>query len=60
MKVGYIRTSSQDQNQDLQKDTLKNAGCEKFYSDKASGARSDRPGLIEALEYLRPGDSLVV
>ncbi len=60
MKVGYTRVSTQDQNQDMQLDALKNAGCEKFFSDKASGAKSDRPGLHEALEYLRKGDCLVV
>ncbi len=60
MKVGYTRISTQDQNQDMQLDALKNAGCEKFFSDKASGAKSDRPGLNEALEFLRPRDCLVV
>jgi len=60
MKVGYTRISTLDQNQDLQLDALKNAGCEKFFSDKASGAKSDRPGLNEALGFLRSGDCLVV
>lgn len=60
MKIGYVRVSTVDQNSDLQHDALKQAGCEKIFSDKISGAKSDRPGLQEALNYLRPGDSLVV
>jgi len=60
MKVGYARVSTHDQNLDLQKDALKKAGCEKFCHDKVSGAKTKRPGLQEALDYLREGDSLVV
>jgi len=39
---------------------LKEAGCEKIYEDRVSGAKTDRPGLQEALAYLRKGDTLVV
>lgn len=60
MKIGYARVSTLEQNQELQLDALKSAGCEKIYSDKISGARADRPGLQEALDYLRPGDALIV
>jgi DNA invertase Pin-like site-specific DNA recombinase len=60
MKVGYTRISTSDQNQDLQLDALKKAGCEEFFSDKASGAKANRPGLAKALDYLRKGDCLVV
>ena len=45
MVIGYARTSTQDQNQDLQIDALKKAGCEKMYSYKVSGAVFERPGL---------------
>jgi DNA invertase Pin-like site-specific DNA recombinase len=40
-------------------DALKTAGCEKIFTDKMSGAKA-RPGLDEALAFLRPGDALVV
>jgi DNA invertase Pin-like site-specific DNA recombinase len=60
MKVGYTRISTEDQNHDLQLDALKNAGCKIFFSDKASGGKADRPGLIKALDYLRQGDCLIV
>ncbi|HET6444143.1 MAG TPA: recombinase family protein, partial [candidate division Zixibacteria bacterium] len=39
---------------------MKEAGCEKIYEDRVSGAKTDRPGLQEALAYLRKGDTLVV
>ena len=45
---------------DLQLDALEEAGCEKIYTDELSGATSDRPGLQEAIDYARPGDTLVV
>jgi DNA invertase Pin-like site-specific DNA recombinase len=35
-------------------------GCEQLYTDTASGARTDRPGLAQALSHLRAGDTLVV
>ncbi len=58
--VGYARVSTQDQNADLQQDALSGAGCEKVFTDKASGAQADRPQLEAALSYLREGDVLVV
>jgi len=60
MKIGYARVSTMDQNPELQFDALQQAGCEKVYQDKVSGAKADRPGLQEALDYLRPGDCIVV
>ena len=36
------------------------AGCVKFFEDKISSRKADRPGLAAALEYLRRGDTLVV
>lgn len=37
------------------------AGCEKIFTDEGvSGSKTDRPGLNEALEYVRKGDVLVV
>jgi DNA invertase Pin-like site-specific DNA recombinase len=46
----------------LQRDALLAAGCreDRLYTDIASGAKADRPGLEAALHYLREGDTLVV
>ena len=60
MLVGYARVSTLDQNPQLQIDALKQAGCERLYVEKASGAHHDRPELKAALAYMRPGDTLVV
>lgn len=60
MKIGYARISTQDQSADLQDDALKAAGCEKIFHDTASGAKSERQGLAEAVEFIRAGDTLIV
>ena len=60
MLVGYARISTQDQSLDLQMDALTQAGCEKVFTDVLSGAKAERPGLGEAIGYLRKGDVLVV
>ena len=60
MLVGYARVSTIDQNLDLQIDALQAAGCERTFNDRTSGARTDRPGLREALAFARDGDLLVV
>ena len=64
MLIGYMRVSSVDERQsvDLQRDALFAAGVDErhLFSDKASGARDDRPGLTACLEFLKAGDTLVV
>src|SRR5437588_4732371 len=60
MQIGYARISTGEQTLDLQRDALERAGCEKLFTDTASGAKTERPGLSKALEQLRSGDTLVV
>lgn len=60
MLVGYARVSTQDQTLTLQQDALLKAGCERIFTDTASGARVQRTGLEDALDFVRPGDTLVV
>jgi DNA invertase Pin-like site-specific DNA recombinase len=60
MLVGYARVSTQDQKLQLQYDALKEAKCERIFEDKASGAKAARLGLTEALEFMRPEDTLVI
>jgi DNA invertase Pin-like site-specific DNA recombinase len=64
MLVGYMRVSSDSdrQNTDLQRDALLAAGVDArhLYEDRASGTKDDRKGLARALEFMHPGDVLVV
>ncbi len=62
MKIGYARVSTREQAASLeaQREALQAAGCARVYSDTISGAKSARPGLSEALDYLRTGDVLMV
>lgn len=58
--VGYARVSTAEQTVAPQLDALRAAGCAKIFEDCVSGAKTERPGLNEALDYLRSGDTLVV
>lgn len=60
MFVGYARVSTTDQHLDLQQDALVAAQCGRIFTDTASGSKAQRPGLAEALQCCRPGDTLVV
>jgi DNA invertase Pin-like site-specific DNA recombinase len=60
MLIGYARVSTQDQTLNLQLDALKKADCTKIFTDTISGTKVERRGLIEALAFLRSGDTLVV
>lgn len=59
MIFGYARVSTPDQKLEAQIDLLEKAGCEKIYSDVASGVRSDRKGLNSLLKYMRKGDTVI-
>ncbi|MUZ99993.1 recombinase family protein, partial [Agrobacterium vitis] len=58
--IGYARVSTGDQDTALQLDALRKAGCERLFEDKASGTKTDRLGLAEAIRYVRDGDTLTV
>jgi DNA invertase Pin-like site-specific DNA recombinase len=60
MILGYARVSTEDQTLALQQDALQAAGCSRIFTDTVSGAKAERPGLTEALDHLREGDTLVV
>jgi DNA invertase Pin-like site-specific DNA recombinase len=58
--LGYARVSTGDQRLDLQLDALKAAGCQRVWSDTASGSLTERPELLLLFDHLRPSDTLVV
>jgi DNA invertase Pin-like site-specific DNA recombinase len=57
-----VSSDSDRQSTDLQRDALIAAGVDvrHLFEDHASGAKGDRTGLAQALEFVRPGDVLVV
>src|SRR4026207_2387927 len=58
--LGSARVSTTEQHLDLQQDALVQAGCLKIFTDTISGAKLERKGLTEALDFIRGGDTLVV
>jgi DNA invertase Pin-like site-specific DNA recombinase len=60
MLIGYASVSTDDQNLDFQMDALTKSGCDRILEDHLSGAKAERPGLQEALNYARTGDTIVV
>jgi len=60
--IGYARVSTSDQEVHLQIDALKQAGCtdKLIFTDKVSGAKTERPGLDACLKELKEGDILLV
>jgi hypothetical protein len=59
-RIGYARVSTDDQNLDLQRDALQQAGCSTIYEEAASGKSTARPELEQCRKALRAGDTLVV
>ena len=60
MIIGYCRVSTKDQDLTRQIESLKEYGCERIYSDKATGKNFNRPEYNLLKEALREGDTLVV
>jgi DNA invertase Pin-like site-specific DNA recombinase len=62
MLIGYARVSTNEQNLDLQRDALLKAGVspKNIFTDKITGTKQERPGLVAALSHLREGDTFVV
>lgn len=59
--VGYVRVSTTDRQETrLQVDALNAAGATEIVEDRASGAKTDRAGLMAAIEGLQPDDTLAV
>ncbi len=60
-RIGYARVSTGDQDVARQVTELTSAGCSRVFTDEGvSGVKMARPGLSEALDFLRQGDTLVV
>jgi DNA invertase Pin-like site-specific DNA recombinase len=60
MYIGYGRVSTEDQNLAIQLQALEQAGCQRIFQEKLSGAHRQRPELTRMLEQLREGDAVVI
>jgi DNA invertase Pin-like site-specific DNA recombinase len=60
MIYGYARVSTDGQTLAAQDAALHAAGCAKVYSEKASGAKTDRAELRKVIAKLAEGDVLIV
>lgn len=60
MLIGYMRVSMGEQSLDLQRDALRQAGCERTYEDICSVRAAERPELSKTLDAARQSDALVV
>ena len=60
MKIGYIRTSTIDQNLDRQKQIMKDHNIELLFSEQESGKDTNRPILNDMLNSIRTNDEIVI
>ena len=60
MKIGYIRTSTINQNLDRQKQIMKDYNVDLLYSEQESGKDTNRPILNKMLNSIRPNDEVII
>ena len=60
MKIGYVRVSTEEQNEARQVEALTAHGIERWYVEKISGKNMDRPKLQEMIDFAREGDTIYV
>lgn len=60
MKVGYVRVSTAEQNEERQLRMMEELHAERTFIDKASGKNTDRPAFHEMMRFVRSGDMVVV
>ena len=60
MKIGYVRTSTAEQNTARQEALMEALGVDEVYIDRMSGKNTQRPELQKMMDYVRRGDVVVV
>ena len=59
-KIGYIRVSTENQETARQQEIMCDYQVDRIFSEKLSGANTDRPQLHAMLDYVREGDTLYI
>lgn len=59
MLIGYVRVSTQEQNEQRQIVALREKNVDKIFIDKASGKNTEREALKEMLSFVRDGDTVI-
>ena len=60
MKIGYVRVSTEEQNEARQLKSMKENKIEKIFIDKQSGKNMNRPAFKEMMDFVRADDVLYV
>lgn len=60
MKIGYVRVSAEDQNEERQMQAMREDNVEKIYTDKQSGKDFNRENYKKMISELKHGDLLVI
>ena len=60
MRVAYVRVSTVEQNEERQIESLSKYNIEKWYTEKVSGKNTNRPKLLEMLDFVREGDTIYI
>lgn len=60
MKVGYVRVSTAEQNEERQLVKMQEMKMDKIYEEKVSGKNTDREQLNRMLDFVREGDEVYV
>jgi len=58
--IGYVRVSTQEQNEARQNELMERLGVEKIFIDKMTGSNTKRPELQSMLDFVRKGDTVIV
>lgn len=59
MKIGYVRVSTDEQNEARQMEAMAANGVEKVFLEKKSGKTAERKQLQEMLSFCREGDTVI-
>ncbi len=59
-KIGYVRVSTEEQNEGRQLEALNRIGVDEIFTEKVSGKSADRAELKKMLAFVRRGDAVIV